>query len=83
MGSYFGEELAARYLLVVEDGKLHLRHEFEEVDLFPDPLFQPQDDLLQTGSTELQLLREGDRVTGFRLKSGRVKNLLFVREEAQ
>jgi CubicO group peptidase (beta-lactamase class C family) len=78
-GKYYSEELKTSYTLVVEDTILITNHQRHD-----NIVIQPQSkDLFTTGSWavgQIQFERDAnDKITGFRLNSGRVRNLLFVR----
>jgi hypothetical protein len=78
-GEYYSEELGTTYRLVVRDDALvatHVRHD-------PIPLTPSAPDAFN-GNTwffgDVQFERDADgSITGFRVTSGRVRNLLFVR----
>jgi len=79
-GKYYSEELQTFYELVVEDSVLVAHHQRHD-----DIIIQPQSkDMFNAGSWaigELTFERDyKDTITGFRLNSGRVRNLLFVRQ---
>jgi len=82
-GSYYSEELGTSYEIVVQDGALFARHRrYDDVALTPGP----QDEF----SGELWFLRgirftrgPDDRVTGFLVTSGRVRNLRFDRVDGR
>ncbi|NIN72257.1 MAG: serine hydrolase [Gemmatimonadetes bacterium] len=78
-GEYYSEELGATYTLVVRDDSLvatHVRHD-------PIPLTPSAPDAF-SGDTwffrEVEFERDADgSITGFRVTSGRVRGLLFIR----
>ncbi len=75
-GDYYSEELDVVYRIHAADDSLMLR-----VGNFLDgALLVQSDDVLRRGRLGLRFQGSGDRVTGFLLDAGRVKNLRFVRQ---
>ena len=78
-GDYFSPELGTSYTLVVKDGKLvaqHRRHDDITLTELEGDLFSGNRWFFQT----VQFTRNSEkRITGFRLTSGRVRNLRFER----
>jgi CubicO group peptidase (beta-lactamase class C family) len=77
-GSFFSPELATRYRLDVADGRLLLKlAEVEPMEL--TPMFGETFEHPDWGAFEFERDAAGT-VTGFRLQSGRVRNLAFSRD---
>ena len=79
-GEYYSPELKTSYSLVVEDSTLIAHHQRHD-----NIGFQPQSkDNFTTGSWWMEQIQfergESQQITGFRLDSGRVRNLLFIRQ---
>ena len=78
-GEYYSPELGTSYMLVVKDGKLvaeHRRHDDIPLTELDGDLFSSNRWFFQT----VQFTRDSEkRITGFRLTSGRVRNLRFDR----
>jgi CubicO group peptidase (beta-lactamase class C family) len=78
-GDYYSPELGTSYTLVVKDGKLvaqHRRHDDISLTDLESDLFSGNRWYFQT----VQFTRDSEkRITGFRLTSGRVRNLRFDR----
>ena len=76
-GDYYSPELGTTYTLAVKDGKLlaqHRRHDDISLTELDGDLFSGNRWFFQT----VQFTRDSQkRITGFRLTSGRVRNLLF------
>jgi CubicO group peptidase (beta-lactamase class C family) len=79
-GDYYSPELGTSYTLVVKDGKLiaqHRRHDDIALTELDGDLFSSNRWFFQT----VQFTRDAEkRITGFRLSSGRVRNLRFDRQ---
>ncbi len=79
-GDYYSPELGTSYSLVVKDGKLvaqHRRHDDISLSELDGDLFSGNRWFFQT----VQFTRDSEkRITGFRLTSGRVRNLRFDRQ---
>ena len=79
-GDYYSPELGTSYMLVVKDGKLvaqHRRHDDFSLTELDGDLFSGSRWYFQT----VQFTRDAEkRITGFRLTSGRVRNLRFDRQ---
>jgi hypothetical protein len=75
-GEYHCEELDTTYKIMVEDSKLLLnRRNFAQETLKPT-----SKDLLKGTDSTFQFFRdEHDRVAGFNLGAGRVKNIRFIK----
>jgi CubicO group peptidase (beta-lactamase class C family) len=75
-GMYYSEELDTTYRIVLDEDRLVLeRRKFD-----PASLRVRDADSLSWGSRRLEFTRdENERIDGFRLTSGRVRNLRFVR----
>lgn len=75
-GTYFSDELAAQYMIDLNDGKLMMHHmRLGDFELQPDPV---TDNLF---SSRIGLIRfvkdQRKKVTGFKLSGGRIKNIHF------
>jgi CubicO group peptidase (beta-lactamase class C family) len=81
-GDYYSSELGTAYTLVVKDGKLvaqHRRHDDISLSELDGDLFSGNRWFFQT----VQFTRDSQkRITGFRLTSGRVRNLRFDRQSS-
>jgi len=78
-GSYYSRELGTTYSLAVEDDRLVLKHRRRE-DVPLCPTLPDRFAGEKSGLGELRFIREeSGKVTGFRLSTGRVKNLRFRR----
>jgi CubicO group peptidase (beta-lactamase class C family) len=79
-GDYYSPELGTSYTLLVTDGKLvarHRRHDDISLTELDGDLFSGNRWFFQT----VQFTRDNEkRITGFRLTSGRVRNLRFERQ---
>ena len=79
-GDYYSPELGTSYMLVIKDGKLvaqHRRHDDIPLTELDGDLFTSTRWFFQT----VQFTRDSEkRITGFRLTSGRVRNLRFDRQ---
>ena len=75
-GVYYSEELDVRYVLAVRAGALRIKPGLgEEIAAAP-----VKKDLFRAGRNSIQFERDGKgRVSGFRVSSGRVLDLKFVR----
>jgi len=77
-GDYYSDELQVAYRLVLEDGKLHIRHKRLHLDV----LRPAKKDIFRVGSMRLCFIRnEMKYITGFMLNAGRVKNIRFARKD--
>ena len=77
-GTYCSEEIDTTYAVFVEEGKLKVR--FRPAQLFElSPVYE---DAFARGSTIMRFTRGGlGRVDGFRIFTGRVRHLRFVRKD--
>ena len=78
-GAYYSEELDATYHLAVEKGRLTARHRrYDPIHLTPSDTdaFSGDSWFLQT----LTFARTDNRITGFRVSNGRVRNVWFERQ---
>ncbi len=79
-GEYYSPELGTSYTMVLKDGKLvaqHRRHDDISLTELDGDLFSGNRWFFQT----LQFTRDNEkRITGFRLTSGRVRNLRFDKQ---
>jgi CubicO group peptidase (beta-lactamase class C family) len=81
-GEYYSDELGTTYTLVVEDGQLvaqHRRH--DDVSLIP--AFVDQFSGEKPRLAKVHFVRDKDKIVGFRLSSGRVRNLRFDKQVHQ
>ena len=80
-GDYYSPELGTSYTLVVKDGKLVAQHRRHD-DI---PLTEVDGDLFSSNRwffQNVEFTRDSEkRITGFRLSSGRAKNVRFDRQE--
>ncbi|HEX6225542.1 MAG TPA: serine hydrolase domain-containing protein [Chryseolinea sp.] len=75
-GTYYSEELSCEYHVALTNGKLMMHHmRLGEFELQPDPVTAEQ--FSSTVGRVLFVKDEEDKLTGFRLSGGRVKNLRF------
>lgn len=80
-GDYRSDEVQATYRIVLENGKLFLRHENEFKDFRKNPLEPTTRDAFFVQGISLQFTRQArKRVSAFTLNAGRVKNIRFVRK---
>jgi CubicO group peptidase (beta-lactamase class C family) len=78
-GNYYSSELHAVYQLFLHDGKLFLRIKGNS-DVEVAPILR---DLFRVEGKDLSFTRDdGNRITGFILSSGRIRNLRFVKENS-
>ena len=79
-GDYYSAELGTSYMVVVKDGKLvaqHRRHDDISLTELDGDLFSGNRWFFQT----VQFTRDSEkRITGFRLSSGRARNVRFHRQ---
>lgn len=81
VGDYFSEEVQVTYKVVIEDGKLFLRHANRHRDYPEDPLEPTLKDMFVVASFALNFSRnEKSEVTAFILNAGRVKNIRFIKK---
>jgi hypothetical protein len=79
-GDFYSDELEVFFHLVDKDGKIWLRHRKGEFSLRPIAADEMLGDFGEYGGmVTLRFSRDGDKVTGFALGSGRVKGLKFAR----
>jgi CubicO group peptidase (beta-lactamase class C family) len=76
-GQFHSEEIQTDFQILIEDGKLCLRR-----DLGPNlPMQAAGEDLFKVQGWTLRFIRDAEnQVSGFRLSSGRVRNLLFEKQ---
>jgi hypothetical protein len=75
-GKYYSEELSTEYKVDLMDGKLMLHHmRLGDFELQPDPITADQF-TSQVGIVQF-VKNDQDKLIGFRLSGGRVKNLRF------
>jgi CubicO group peptidase (beta-lactamase class C family) len=80
VGDFYSDELEVFFHLVDKDGKLWLRHRKGEFSLRPVAADEMLGDFGEYGGlVTLRFTRDGDKVVGFALSSGRVKGLKFAR----
>ena len=81
VGSYTSDEVQATYRIVLENGKLFLRHENEFKDYPRNPLEPTTADSFFVQGLNVHFVRDGGkRISSFVLNAGRVKNIKFVRK---
>lgn len=82
-GEYRSDEVQAAYKIVLENGKLFLRHENEYKDYPKNPLEPTISDAFFIQGLNLRFERNGRKqVAAFTLNAGRVKNIRFVKKKA-
>jgi CubicO group peptidase (beta-lactamase class C family) len=80
-GEYHSDEVQTTYKIVLDSGKLFLRHENEYKDYPKDPLQPTVSDTFFVQGLNLRFERDSRKqVTAFRLNAGRVKNIRFARK---
>jgi CubicO group peptidase (beta-lactamase class C family) len=76
-GRYYSEELGAYYTVAAEDGLLTV----QRGSLEPETTEPTTTDAFQMNGTIIEFSTVGDEVTGFSLTSGRVRGVLFARQQ--
>ncbi|WP_298739181.1 serine hydrolase domain-containing protein [uncultured Chitinophaga sp.] len=79
-GTYYSEELETAYRLSVEDGKLTAHH-MRLGDFIFEPDFVKAGKFSSANGTIEFFKDEQGRMAGFRLTNGRIKNILFKKQE--
>jgi CubicO group peptidase (beta-lactamase class C family) len=80
-GEYRSDEVQATYKIVLENGKLFLRHENEYKDYPKSPLAPTISDAFFIAGLNLRFERDARKqVAAFTLNAGRVKNIRFVKK---
>ncbi|HZM87931.1 MAG TPA: serine hydrolase domain-containing protein [Blastocatellia bacterium] len=80
-GEYRSDEVQATYRVVLEGGKLFIKHENEFKDLPKDPLAATTSDAFVVRGINIRFTRDANgRVSAFTLNAGRVKNIRFVKK---
>lgn len=80
-GDYRSDEAQVTYRIVLENGKLFLKHENEFKDVPKNPLEPTTSDAFFVQGINLQFTREARRrVSAFTLNAGRVKNIRFAKK---
>jgi CubicO group peptidase (beta-lactamase class C family) len=80
-GDYRSDEVQVTYKIVLEGGKLFVRHENEFKDVPKSPLEPTTSDAFFVQGINLQFTRDaGNRISSFTLNAGRVKNIRFVKK---
>lgn len=77
LGIYYSPELDARYTVIEKEGRLLVRHpRHEEFELIP-----AGDQLYGTASffRDVEVVKVGDQIAGFKVSNGRVRNLWFAK----
>ena len=83
IGEYRSDEVQASYKIVLEDGRLYLRHENEYKDYPKNPLQPTTSDSFTVRGLNIQFIRDTNRqISAFSLNAGRVKNIKFVKRSA-
>ena len=78
IGEYRSDEVQASYKIVLEDGRLYLRHENEYKDYPKNPLQPTTSDSFNVRGLNIQFIRDTNRhISAFSLNAGRVKNIKF------
>jgi len=81
VGAYQSDEVQAAYKVVLENGKLFLRHENEYKDYPKNPLEPTIRDTFFVQGINLHFIRDSrSQVAAFTLNAGRVKNIRFARK---
>jgi len=81
VGEYRSEEVQATYKVVLENGKLSLRHENEYKDYPKNPLEPTINDSFFLAGLNIRFERDArNQVAAFTLNAGRVKNIRFVKK---
>ena len=80
-GQYLSDEVQATYRIVLENGRLFLRHENEFKDFPRNPLEPTTSDTFFVQGINIHFIRDANqRVSAFTLNAGRVKNIRFVKK---
>jgi CubicO group peptidase (beta-lactamase class C family) len=80
VGDYRSDEIQVTYRIVLEGGRLYLRHENEFKDIPKNPLDPTVSDAFMVRGIGIQFTRDPrKRVASFTLNAGRVKNIRFVK----
>ena len=81
IGEYRSDEVQASYKIVLEDGRLYLRHENEYKDYPKNPLQPTTSDSFVTQGLNIKFTRDtNQQISAFSLNAGRVKNIKFVKK---
>lgn len=73
-GKFYSREVQAGFEIFIREGKLEMRQNGDE----SVPILAISEDKFRVGGWTIQFVRsENNEITGFRLNSGRVQNLLF------
>ena len=81
IGEYRSDEVQASYKIVLEDGRLYLKHENEYKDYPKNPLQPTTSDSFVIQGLNIKFLRDTNRqISAFSLNAGRVKNIKFVKK---
>jgi CubicO group peptidase (beta-lactamase class C family) len=84
VGDYYSEELAVVYKVVLEGGKLHIRHENKYKELPPNALEPTLKDAFFVQGVTVNFKRDDQkRIQAFTLDAGRVKNIRFVKKTGE
>ena len=79
-GAYRSDEVQVTYKIVLEDGRLYLRHENEFKSVPRNPLEPTTSDSFVVQGIVIQFTRDArKRVSAFTFNAGRVKNIKFVK----
>lgn len=80
-GDYRSDEVQITYRIVLESGKLFLRHQNEYKDYPKNPLEPTTSDTFVVQGISLRFTRDARKqVSAFTLNAGRVKNIRFVKK---
>jgi len=81
IGEYRSDEVQASYKVILEDGRLYLRHENEYKDYPKNPLQPTTSDSFKVQVLNIHFNRDTNRqISSFSLNAGRVKNIKFVKK---
>jgi len=81
IGEYRSDEVQASYSVILEDGRLYLRHENEYKDYPKNPLQPTTSDSFKVQGLNIHFNRDTNRqISSFSLNAGRVKNIKFVKK---
>jgi hypothetical protein len=80
LGEYRSDEVQTAYRIVLENGKLFMRHENEFKDYPKSPLEPTTSDTFSVQGINIHFVRDSrNQMSAFILNAGRVKNIRFVK----
>jgi CubicO group peptidase (beta-lactamase class C family) len=83
VGDYYSEELGVAYKILLEDGKLFVRHENKYKDLPRQALEPTVRDAFTVQGINLNFKRDDqNRVNAFTVDAGRVRNIRFIKRSS-